>query len=64
MEACMQITYPFIEAIANKGLKKACEENYEMRKAINFYNGQIVNKDVGETHDMPWVEFDPAMIKE
>ena len=60
----MQITYPFIEAIANKGLKKACEESTVLSKAMNFYNGQIVNRDVGLTHDLPWVDFDPQMIKE
>ena len=64
MEAYMQITYPFIEAIANKGLKKACEESKVLSKAMNFYAGQVVNKDVGITHDVPWVDFDPAMIKE
>lgn len=64
MDAYMQITYPFIEAVANKGLKKACEDHYELRKAINFYDGQIVNRDVGVTHDMPWIEFDPEIIKE
>ena len=64
MEAYMQITYPFIEAIANKGLKKACEESKVLSKAMNFYAGQVVNKDVGITHDVPWVDFDPALIKE
>ena len=64
MDAYMQITYPFIEAIANKGLKKACEESAVLSKAMNFYNGQIVNRDVGLTHDLPWVDFDPQMIKE
>ena len=64
MEAYMQITYPFIEAVANKGIKKACEDHYELRQAINFYDGQIVNRDVGVTHDMPWIPFDPEMVKE
>lgn len=64
MEAYMQITYPFIEAIANKGLKKACEESAVLSKAMNFYDGQIVNRDVGVTHDLPWIDFDPSIIKE
>lgn len=64
MDAYMQITYPFIEAVANKGLKKACEESTVLSAAMNFYDGQVVNKDVGLTHDLPWVDFDPAMIKE
>ncbi len=64
MEAYMQITYPFIEAIANKGLKKACEESDVLSKAMNFYDGQIVNRDVGMTHDLPWVDFDSSIIKE
>lgn len=64
MEAYMQITYPFIEAIANKGLKKACEDSKVLSNAMNFYDGRIVNRDVGVTHDLPWVDFDPAMIKE
>lgn len=64
MDAYMQITYPLIEAVANKGLKKACEDSPVISAAMNFYDGKIVNKDVGITHNMPWVEFSPEMIGE
>ena len=63
MEAYLHITYPFIEAVANKGLKKACEDSTVLSKAMNFYDGVIVSKDVGVTHNLPWVEFSPDMIK-
>ena len=63
MEAFLQITFPYVEAIANKGLKKALEDDPVLCKAMNFYDGKCVNKDVGETNDVPWVDFDPAMVK-
>lgn len=63
MDAFLQVTYPYVEAIANKGLKKACEDSKAICSAMNFYQGQCVNKDVGITHDVPWVDFDPSMIK-
>jgi alanine dehydrogenase len=44
--------------IANKGLKKACEENEVIYSAINTYDGKITYKGVAECYpDIPYADI-------
>ncbi|NLD45674.1 MAG: alanine dehydrogenase [Clostridiaceae bacterium] len=62
-EAFCQTIYPFVSAVANKGLKKACEEDKVLCRGMSFYDGHIVHKDIAQTHDMPYKPFDTNIIK-
>lgn len=57
-EAFCQAIYPFVAAVANKGLKKACEDDPVLRSGVCFYDGNIVHPDVADTHAMPCKPFD------
>lgn len=42
---------PYIEAIADKGLKKAFEADPCLKKSISTFNGEIVHKEVAVNHE-------------
>lgn len=62
-EAFAQTIFPYVEAIANKGIKKACEDNEELAVAVSFVKGKLVHKDIADTHNMPYEKFTPAMFE-
>jgi len=61
-EAFAQTIFPYVEAIANKGIKKACEESEELAGAVSFVSGRLVHKDIADTHDMEYEKFMPSMF--
>lgn len=63
-EALLMITTPYILAIANKGLKKAAQDDPSLRRCISTVNGQIVHSEIGINQEMPYVEFDFNMLEE
>lgn len=56
--ALTNATLPYAIQLANKGWKKACRENDELKKGLNIINGDIVYKAVAEAFDMPYVAVD------
>ncbi len=61
-EVFAQSIFQYIEAIANKGIKKACDESRELSGAISFVNGKLVHKDIADTHGMPYEPFSLTMF--
>jgi alanine dehydrogenase len=61
-EVFAQSIFPYIEAIANKGIKEACRQNAALARSMSFINGVIVHKDIAETHNMPYVPFGLEML--
>ena len=61
-EALLMITGPYILNIANKGLKKAAEDDPAIRRCISTVNGQIVHPEIGINQEMPYTEFDFSML--
>lgn len=51
--ALTNATLPYALALANKGLKKAIEEDDALKKGINTYKGKITYKAVSEAFDLP-----------
>lgn len=60
-ELFSQSIFPYVEAIANKGIIKACEDNQELTRAISFVNGHLVHKDIADTHNMPYIKYTPSL---
>jgi alanine dehydrogenase len=54
--ALTNATLPYALQLANKGWKKACNENEELKKGLNIANGKIVYRGVAEAWGLPFEE--------
>ena len=50
-------TVPYLLALADKGLKRACAESTAIREGVNTYQGEITYQAVAESQGKPWREF-------
>jgi len=55
-EALTNVTYPYLELIANYGLAEACRRQPGLLGGINVSEGKINCRAVAEAHGMEWVE--------
>lgn len=51
--ALTNATLPYAIQLANKGWKKACQENEELKLGLNIINGEVVYKAVADTFNLP-----------
>ena len=51
--ALTNATLPYALQLANKGWKKACQENNELKLGLNIIKGEIVYSAVAEAFDLP-----------
>jgi alanine dehydrogenase len=58
-QALTNVTYRYVELLADYGLAEACEKNPSLESGINILNGKLTHKAVAEAHGMPHskVEF-------
>ena len=56
-DALTNATIAYAIEIANKGWKKACNENEPLKKGLNIINGDIVYKAVAEAFDLNYTEL-------
>jgi len=56
--ALANATLPYAVQLADKGWKKACQDNPSLRKGLNIINGKIVYKGVADTFKMKYHEVD------
>ncbi|MBG6111161.1 alanine dehydrogenase [Flavobacterium sp. CG_23.5] len=54
--ALTNATLPYALQLANKGWKKACEDNEELKKGLNVAEGKIVYRGVAEAWGLPFNE--------
>ena len=54
--ALTNATLPYALQLANKGWKKACNENEELKKGLNVAHGKIVYRGVAEAWGLPFNE--------
>jgi alanine dehydrogenase len=55
--ALTNATLPYAIDLANKGWKKACKDNNELKLGLNVINGDIVYKAVADAFDMPFTDI-------
>lgn len=55
--ALTNATLPYAIQLANKGWKKACEDNAELKKGLNIINGDIVYKAVADAFNLPYTDL-------
>ena len=57
-------TLPYALQLADKGWKKACAENEELKKGLNVVNGDVVYKGVAEAFDLPYTDVEALLAEE
>jgi alanine dehydrogenase len=50
-------TVPYLLALADKGLERACHENRAIREGVNVFQGAITYPAVAESQNKPWRDF-------
>ncbi len=56
--ALTNATLPYVLQLANKGWKRACTENEELKKGLNVVNGAVVYKGVAEAWNLTLSELE------
>ncbi len=56
--ALTNATLPYAIQLANKGWKKACQDNLELKLGLNVINNEIVYKSVGDAFGLPSVDVE------
>ncbi|MFB0909121.1 MAG: alanine dehydrogenase, partial [Spirosomataceae bacterium] len=54
--ALTNATLPYVLQLANKGWKKACADNDELKKGLNIVNGDVVYQAVADDYNLPLKE--------
>jgi alanine dehydrogenase len=54
--ALTNATLPYAIQLANKGWKKACQDNEELRLGLNVINGDVVYKGVSDAFGLPYTD--------
>jgi alanine dehydrogenase len=53
-QALTNVTYRYIEMLADHGLAEACRLQPALLSGINVMDGQLAHKAVAEAHGMKW----------
>lgn len=61
-KALLMASGPYIQAIANKGLKKAFADDAALMKSICTLNGKVVDDEVGSNHQVSSTPFTLSML--
>jgi len=59
--ALTNATLPYAIQLANKGWKKACADNEELKKGLNIVNGKVVYKGVSDAFDLEYTDTESVM---
>jgi len=60
--ALTNATLPYAINLANKGWKKACQDDASLRKGLNIINGKVVYKGVADTFKMKYHDVDKFLV--
>lgn len=60
--ALTNATLPYAVQLANKGWKKACNENEELKKGLNIANGKILYKGVADAWGLPLNNVESVLL--
>jgi alanine dehydrogenase len=55
--ALTNATFPYLLALANKGLERACAENHGLCEGVNTYNGYVTHAAVAESQGRQYHEL-------
>lgn len=58
--ALTNVTLPYVLQLANKGYRRAAEENPALARGFNVINGKVVYQAVAEAHGLPYTPLEKA----
>jgi alanine dehydrogenase len=58
-QALTNVTYPYIEALADYGLNEACRRQEGLAQGVNVLENQLTCRAVADAHGLPYVPFSP-----
>lgn len=61
--ALTNATLPYALQLANKGWKKACRDNEELKKGLNVVHGKVVYHGVSDAWNLPYTPVDDTLGK-
>lgn len=56
-QALANVTFPYVETLANLPLDAALELQPALKSGVNIHNGQVSCRAVADAHGLPWVAF-------
>ena len=62
--ALTNATLPYAIELANKGWKKACNENNKLKPGLNIVNGEVVYEAVAEAFNLPYTPVEKYLGEE
>jgi alanine dehydrogenase len=62
-QALTNVTYPYIELLADRGLREACRREPALLSGINVMEGKLTCPAVAAAHGMPWEQPEPLKPK-
>ncbi len=60
-KALTNVTLPYVEAIADKGVARAIAEDPALAKGVNVLGGRITYEAVAQAHDLPYTRLSGAI---
>ena len=58
-QALTNVTFPYIEALADGGLTEACRRQAGLAQGVNVLDGQLTCQAVADAHGLPYVAYVP-----
>ena len=58
-QALTNVTFPYIEALADGGLTEACQRQAGLASGVNVLEGQLTCQAVADAHGLPYVAYVP-----
>ena len=58
-QALTNVTFPYIEALADHGLDEACRRQTGLANGVNVLDGQLTCQAVADSHGLPYVAYAP-----
>lgn len=59
-QALTNVTFPFIETIANHGLEKAFQRRPDLLTGLNIWDGKVLNQAIADAHGLTWDRYEPT----
>ncbi|NHI01550.1 MULTISPECIES: alanine dehydrogenase [Oceanimonas] len=61
--ALTNATLPFVQALANKGWRRALSDNAHLAEGLNVHNGKVVYQAVAEAHQLQHVPLEQVLME-
>ena len=58
-QALTNVTYPYVEALADHGLAEACRRQIGLAQGVNVIDGQLTCQAVADAHGLPFAAYPP-----